>query len=70
MNPVNKLLNLFKSEMVISFVALLKYLRGTGGHKECVRPSWMIVVVHGRSHVKSHELQSRYEARQAAVSVF
>lgn len=45
------------------------YLWGTGGHEEGVGPAGVVVVVHGRRHVQSHELQGRDEARQAAVAL-
>lgn len=46
-----------------------EYLRGAGRHEESVRPPWMIIVVHCSRHVKGHELQSGYEAGQAAVTI-
>ena len=47
-----------------------EYLWGAGGHQERVGPPWVVVVVHRGGHIKGHELQSRYEAWHAAVTVF
>lgn len=38
------------------------YLWGAGGYKKSIGPPRVVVVVHCSSHIKSHELQSRYEA--------
>lgn len=45
------------------------YLGSTRCHQEGIGPAWVIVVVHGCSHIESHQLQGRDVASQAAVAV-
>lgn len=45
------------------------YLRSTRCYQEGIGPSWVIIVMHGCSHIKSHQLQGRDVASQASVAV-
>lgn len=45
------------------------YLRSAGGHQEGVGPAGMVVIMHGGCYVERHQLQSRDEAGQTAVTL-
>lgn len=45
------------------------YLRSASRHEEGVGPSRVVVVVHGCSHIQSHELQGWDEARQTSITL-